>query len=196
MPDPCSYLSQTGSALPPGMTDVLPAGSVGLPTAPPDWTNRIRFTNFDTIKVVGNITGSALTTAATAAGTTSTYPNAFLISRYQFTTPCAVFLFSLACSLTSVAAGNVGVFCAKSNSTSLYLGTGPIPFSILDVVTQANSVANFPNPVSRNVQLQLGEGTAMRFDAGDTLALFACGPNDAATLINALLTVYYVVLSV
>lgn len=187
----CDYLTQNGSSLPPDLSVALPSGSISLPSRPSDWSNRLRFFNFDTVKLVADTTGAAINTGAIA-----TFPTAVVVASYQFQVPVGIFLFSLAASLTSTAAGNVGVFCAKNSSPTLTLTTGPVPQSIVDIISQANSLAGIPNPVVRNAQLQLGEGTAMRFNPGDQLSIYASGPNAATTLITATLTAYYITLGV
>lgn len=190
--DSCDFLQQNGSALPPEMMASIPTGGVTQFNSMPEWQQRIRFFNFQTAKVVVNTNGAALATAAAAASNSSAFPSAFLAGSYKFDVPVGVFQFSFACSITSIVAGNAGFFCVKSNAQGLFLTTAVAPFSICDVISQANSLVGTPGPVVRNLQLALGEGTAMRFDSGDVLSIYACGPNDSGTLLTALLTAYYI----
>lgn len=184
---PCAYLDNRGSALPPDLSQNVPPGSVQLSKGTADWTRRVNFTNFDTVKVVGDIDGATLN---------SPYPAATLIASYQFPVPSAVFMFSLAVSLTVPVAGVAAVYCVRSTAAGLNFSTGPSTFSIFDVVSQQNSLPGVPAPVVRNLQLPLGEGTAMKFDSGDALGIYAAAPADAAVLINSLLTAYYITLTI
>lgn len=190
MPE-CNFLYQNGTALPPDLTPQVPLGSIQTASSAPGWQSRLRFFNFDTVKLVVDTDGATINTGGSAL-----FPFARLVASYQFQSPVGIFLFSLAASLTSIAAGNVGIFCAKNNSPSLTLTTGPVPQSIIDVISQPNSLAGIPNPVVRNAQLQLSDSTAMLFNQGDQLSIYACGPNDPTTLITATLTAYYITLGV
>lgn len=192
LPDSCAFLQENGSALPPDLAPNIPTGGVSQFNPIPEWQQRLRFFNFQTVKVVVDTTGAALATAAAAAGNSSVFPSAFRAASYKFDVPVGVFLFSFACSITSIAAGNAGFFCVKSNAAGLNLSTAVLPFSICDVVTQPNSLVGTPGPVVRNLQLALGEGTAMRFDNGDSLSIYACAPNDSGTLLTGMLTAYFI----
>lgn len=194
MPDGCAYLNDNGNALPPTLQPNVPTGSIQF-GGRPDWKPRLRFFNFDTIKVVANTDGATLAAAAAAASNSSAYPSAFAIASFSFNVPVGVFLFSFVGSITSVAAGNAGLFCSKNSAPGISLTNGNAPFSICDIITQPNSVAGVPSPVVRNLQLALNDGTGMRFDPGDNLTIYGSGPNDAGTLLTGILTAYYIALT-
>lgn len=143
------------------------------------------FQNFLTRSVSFNLTGAAINALAPAV-----FPICTKVAEIDLGSNAGLISLSLSTSITNYTAAST---CA------IYLGldNGPtcdvngMQRTFLQQICGQNSVPGLPNAASRTNAVQMGQNSYYTVNSGQKIVIYASAPNDAATLLSGVATVFW-----
>jgi hypothetical protein len=150
------------------------------------------FQNFLTRTVTANFTGAQVNALAVAGdGASSTFPIAVKVAEIDLQSNAGVIAVSLSSAITNYTAASV---------CDIYFGLDNGPVSdvngmsrlFLNHICGQNAIAGLAGSSSRTNSLQMGQNSSYRVNSGQKLAVYMSAPNDAATLLTAAASVYWI----
>ena len=147
---------------------------------------RVNYLNFDSRNIAFEKTGSDVNALVSTSLNLTQY-----MAGLQFDHTVGVVALELATSMINdQAAGLAGLFVMRYQGDNININQSKDCF--IAHLTYQNSTAGSPNPTNRTNSLSFGATSALKFQTGERMAVYACSPNAATVLFAVTLAVYIV----